>query len=439
MKTIYLLFTILALLFTMSCSKNDTNPYDPEEVILTIHLPEIFFDNTFVIIENKETNPVYLELEGRESYYIQRGDSIRGETFNLHFFYHFFEDVAQASSYFAIVPGKEIHITSGTGNFPMINSHSEKTENNTTVEISFSDIPDFDVATRTAIYPGHCHTLSTLEVPCANIGGNTPPVGSTFYVCLQQGDNAAYKMIELPNVSEYTISLAELNSNMKKYSFPKNPDFLDRISVYGYGEIVNYYGGYTGRLGLFSLSNPSIFPGNTIDVFIPDDIPGLTTFDTNLSKGLPEMQAIKSVSYRNQPQVVNNYLLPEVDFSLSPDHTPGDFPQITHSSNDYSYVTLKLASIDNTLDERRWNMVAPGFDYFYAFTFPEKLLEIIPDNDFYRNFFSYDLHIRAETHYDSRFTNYNDAVNHLLNIEDFGTQDGYKVMNASRWWYESEL
>ncbi len=434
MKRIYLLFTILALLFTMSCTKNDTNPYDPEEVILTIHLPELFWDNTFVIIENKETNPVYLELEARESYYIQRGDSIRGETFNLHFFYHLFEDWAWASSYFAIAPGKEIHFTSEMGGYPKKDTHSKSSESSTRVEISFSDIPDFDIATRTAVHPGHCHTLPTLEVPCANIGGNTPPVGSTFYVCLQHGDNAAYKMIELPNVSEYNISLAELNSNMKKYSFPKSPDYVDRISVYGYGPTENYFGGHQGRLGLFSLSNPSIFPGNTIDVFIPDDIPELTTFNTTLSKGLPEIRALKSVSYRNQPQVVTNYLLPKVDFSLSPDHTPGDFPQITHSSNDYSYVSLELTYTDDTLEERSWNMVAPDFDDFYAFTFPVELLEIMPDYDFYRNFFSYELLIRAQTHYDSRFKNYNDAVNHLLNIEYFGTQDGYKTMNATRWW-----
>ncbi len=437
MKKALFCFTALAVLFIISCSKEDTNPYyDPEEVVITIHLTEYFFENTFVVIENKETNPFFLKLEGRESYSIQRGDSIRGETVNLHFIYHKFGDVGEVSSYFAIAPGKEIHMTTGTGNYPKKCSNPEKSENNTLVDISFSDIPDFDIATRTAILTGHCHTLPTLEVPCANIGGNSIPVGYLFYVCLQQGDNAAYKLIEMPDVSEYTISLAELNSNMKKYSFPKNPDYKKRITVYGYEDTEENPARYSGRIGLFSLTDSSIFPGNTIDVFVPEDIPELTTFDTNLTGDSFEDQTIRSVSYKNQPHVVTNYHLPEVDFSLSPDHTPGDFPQISHSSTDYSYVTLQLASTDNTLDERRWNMVAPGFDDIYAFTFPEKLLDIMPDN-FYRNFFSYDLRIRAETHYDSRLKDYNDAVNHLMNIEDLETPDEYKTMNVLRWWYEN--
>lgn len=430
MQSLSRYITAVAVIFALSCTKDDHGiQYDPEEVVVKITITgHSFYPTAYVVLENKETDPVFQKLETGNSYTIKRGDSIRGETINLHFVYSLFDDVGNVSSYFSIAPGKEIHMTAGTGNHPKTCDGAEKSENNVVVEISFTDIPDFDIATRTAMYAGHCHTLSTLEVPCANIGGDKIPVGSPFYVCLQNGDNASYKLITMPNVSDYEISLAELNSNMVKYAIPKNPDFPKLIKVDAFGE--------AGRIGIFSLrtSDNNLFTGNTIDVFVPTGLPEMTTFNTTLSH-YGENNSLKSSSYRNRAYVVTDYSFPDAELSLTPDRNPGDFPEITVSGNGYNYVSLRL--LPSGEFSFHWDMNAPSFDDFYAVTFPAEVLKAMPG--YYQNFFSHELYIGAEVHYDSRFTDYNDAVNLLMNISDMETNQEYDVKHARRWWNESDL
>jgi len=417
MKEIWLqnlLKVFLIIIITASCNKDKIN-YDPNEVIVTINasnLGEGF--RTFFVVENKKSNAISTELvEGENS--ILRGDEILGDLVNFHFVYidNDIDDFWRIKSYYDISIGKEINLPDmyGAGK-----SDVEVSKSKGVVNISFADIPDFDIATRSAHYPGHCHTNCNLEVPCANIGGNTYSVGDNFYVCLQKGKDAGYIIVSVPEVDEYVISLGELNYDMTKYSILKNPNQEQHIKVGAYGS--------DGLIEIFNLRSPevSLFPGDSIDVFVPNGLPQMKNFST-LVYNTSDDYFLYSYYFSNQVTTKHSFL----DVGLSLSHTSGEFPLVSAASDKYDILELLIQ-----VDHNFWTIYASDGQSLYTPEFPDEVLQAISDDFQLLQLLSANSSIVVEAIDDSRFNNYDDALEYYLKIRDF-EEENYSILYERKW------
>jgi hypothetical protein len=401
MKKIIISLAILTIALAFSCKKEDNTPqYNPDDVVVTLKVSTQFYEKAYLVLENANTSPVYQEIVKGETHLIKRGDSIMGETINLHFVFIdvWAEGIGEISSYFEVPLGKEIQIASGTGNHPKV-TQNQTDEKIADVNISFSDVPEFDIATRSAWYPLHCHTFSTLEIPCPN----TYPPGNNFYVCLQKGDKASYKLVNIPEGSDYVISLNDLNDDMTKYSIPKNPAYMKSIKVKAYGS--------GGLLGIFSNypEDESLFQGNTIDIFTPNGIPEMTTFSTIISVYEEQYKTRRSI-YSPRNYVVTDYTLLDVDISIN--CNPGQLPSFSTSGSEYHYISVVLDLEDYSFC--KWRIIAPRPSSIYAPELPLEVLDAMPTH--LANFFSNSFFVNVTAVYDTRYENYNNAIDHILNI-----------------------
>jgi hypothetical protein len=405
MKKFFVLFSIaFALTLVTSCKEDDPTKYDPEEVVVTINTNNWgthFFETIYFVVENLESESVFLQLAIGETYVIKRANIIKGDLVNLHFVYTnsvFDDDEWRISSYYDIPLGKEIELEGN--NFPK-EGEVEQSEGKSTVGISFSEIADFEVVTRSAMNQGHSHTLNTLEVPCAP-SGNTFPSGEKFYVCLHNGQEASYKLEAIPDVSSHIISLGGLNSSMTKYSVTKNPEYAVSIKVKAYGS--------SGIIEIFNLRNTdeSIFTGNTIDVYTPNGIPEMTSFSTTVSTTIDN--SFRHSYYSPSSQVVTDYSFLEVGLTFN--HPLGVFPVVSTSTNQYDYIVLTFTN--NVWNY--WNIFIPSGTSLYYPNFPAEVLQALPES--FTNFnFS-----RAMAIDDTRFGNYMEAIDHLLKISEVEDQ-----------------
>ena len=398
MKTLRLhgLIIIFVLIAVASgCKKNLYND-DPNEVIVTVSAGDMGDNNkTFLVVENKRSGAISAGIhQGTNP--VLRGNDIVGDLVNLHFVY---VSSLEIISYFDVPVGKTVTL-------PNLYTSNDSVFEENRVNIGFSDLPDFDIATRSARYPGHCHTSGTLEVPCANIGGNTYPAGDNFYVCLQKGRNAGYKLVSIPAVDNYIISLSELNNNMTRYAIPKDPDHNPTIKVDAYGS--------DGLIGIFNLQYPDadLFPGDSVEVFVPYDLPQMRSFCTRIYNN-----ATGQYSYYFNDHVITKYSFLDVGLSLS--YTPGDFPQVATAKNDYDLVKMDMFGDDHV----RWTLYAPDPQSFYTPEFPEEVLQSIKNGFHLSNLLSDAQNISFQAIDDSRFGDYGDALECFLKIRDFQNND----------------
>lgn len=408
MRTIIFTTIIIINLFLISgCTKDDnTIEYDPEQIIVSIDARSLEADNSllkYLVVENRISKPLFLEIKSGVRHTIKRGKDIIGNTINIHFIYFYDSnlidlDHLEINSYLDIPIGKEITLD---GNSLPKQSKDDPFPDKTMVDISFTDIPDFDVATRSAYIPLHCHTLPTLEVPCANIGGNTYPSGNNFFVCLQSGENASYKLVEIPEVSEYAISLGDLNNQMTKYSIPKNIEQNLQVGVKAHGS--------DGDIKIFSYSSSyePMFPSNSIDIFTPIGLTEMTSFSTTILGWVNG--ALRSNYYSPRDHVVTDYSFLEVGLSLS--QSQGNFPEVSVSSNDYDMLRLEMSIMEKWC---YWNLYSANPQSLYLPQFPDELISLLPlsINDFLDQADRFEI----EATQDSRFDGYIEAIDHHLKI-----------------------
>lgn len=419
-----LIMIVLIVAANTSCNK-ETVEYDPEEVIVTINTTvwnyQYPYERVFVVVENMQSDPIFVEITKGENSIIKRGEEIAGDLINLHFVHAWsiydFSDW-RIISYYDILPGKEIDLlgiydASGMGDGKELSGKG-------IVNISFSDVPEFDIATRSANNNRHCHTLNTLEVPCAPIGGNSYPSGYNFYVCLQKGDNAGYKLEKIPELSDYVISLNGLNQEMEKYSIPKNPDYQKDISISTYGS--------DGILQIFNMyyTDESLFTGDYIDVFVPKGLPQMTRFSTEISR--INTDRIQSSYYMSDQVTTNNSFL---DAGLTLSFTSGKFPVITQTSNEFDVLTTEI-SVKDADSWRHWTIYSPGSRNLYSPEFPSEVLQAVAGGFQVGWLLSNISRISVTATNDSRFSNYDDAVEFALKIRDF-SEVHFSILSDKVW------
>lgn len=415
MKTQMLMLTVAMTMLCIRCDENESEKvYDPEETLVTIDASEcsgLFNYQIFLVADNEESNSIYMEIPEGETLVIKRGEIIKGDLVDLHFL--FLKKLSTESwricSYYEIPPGKEINFKAYYQSLFVTGTTSSSAPGEAI--ITFSDIPDFEVASRTYIRPSHSHTYNTLEYPCFP----EYETGKLFYVCLQHGNSAGYKLETIPDVSNYAVSLSGLNTSMTKYAFPKEPDNPKYITVEAYGS--------AGTVEIFGLEyiNESIFSGDHVDVFVPIGLPQMVNFSTEIrtykNGGTDGMR----INYFYDNTVVTDCSF--LDAGVSINHTDGQMPIINTQSDAFDVMKTKIAyTFTNT-----WTLFTPrGVDYSMP-EFPEDLLETISEYISFTDLFSGFIHVDADAINDSRIADYDEAIDfYLLKTNNFD-QESYQI------------
>lgn len=421
MKTRIMLLIVAVIALTPGCDENDNDVvYDPEEVLVTVDASEcgnLFSHQIFMVTENKESTPISIEIIEGETIVIKRGKEIKGDLVNLHFF--FFSNITQESwniiSYYEIPPGKKINFqgfyTSLTG------TKSTSSSGSGLANISFSDIPDFDVATRTYMLSSHSHTYYSLEYPCSH----SFETGTSFYVCLQKGSSAGYKLLTVPEVSDFTVSLAGLNTAMTKYSFQKDPGYPKFISVKAYGS--------EGCIEIFNLdyTDESIFSGDFVDVFVPQGLPQMDNFRTEICTYKNESS---HCSRYYDSTIVTDYSFLNADPSLS--HVAGQMPVVNTEVEDFDAIQIQI--VFNSHND--WTIYGPPGLELTKPEFPAYLLNKISENIKISDMLSDVYLIDADAMDDSRIAGYNEAIEYyLLKSGSFDEEKYYFMTDGKRLTY----
>jgi len=393
-----ILLTLIIFIIAIGCELNKTE-YDPEEVIFSINHAIVEDHYTvFLVIENESSEMLAVELVSGKNI-LERGDKIVGDKINLHFVYTD-EFSWKINSYYQVAVGKNMD------QLDMVGGGSSDTYNNYRVNISFSDIPEFDVATRSAHYPLHCHTSDSLEVPCANIGGNTYYAGENFYVCLQTSSEAGYVLTKVPEVENYTISLGELNTDMTKYTVLNTTNYSMSVGVRAFGS--------DGGIEIYNMGLPRE-KGVPVDVFVPNSLPQMKTFSTTIDFFNEDNRIEWSSAYVSDVIEINPSHL---DVGLEITHSSGNLPLISTINNEFDYLCLDIRQESNF-----WTIYSANGKDIYLPEFPDemyhnnggslKIQEALTD-------FSY---VNATAFQDSRFSNYEDAVDYYLKIRTFESEN----------------
>ncbi|MBN1145009.1 MAG: hypothetical protein JXA72_11335 [Bacteroidales bacterium] len=416
MKTQCQLLLAAVIALTVCCDEDENETvYDPEETVVTIDASEcsnLFSYQVFMVAENKDSNPLHVEIIEGETLVIKRGKEIKGDLVNLHFF--FFSNINQEiwniTSYYDVLQGKEINFK----DFYLSIYGGETTSSfSGLANISFSDIPDFDVASRTYMMPAHAHTYSSLEYPCSP----SFETGKSFYVCLQKGSTAGYKLVTVPEVSKFTVSLDGLNTAMTKYSFQKDPGYPKFISIKAYGS--------EGCFEIFNLDYPDelIFTGDYVDVFVPDGLPQMLNFRSEIHAYKNE--GIQCSIYYDTVIVTDCSFL-NADLSLS--HTAGQMPIV--NTQDEAFDAYQIKIVFNS--HNNWIVFGPPGLNLTMPEFPAELLNKIAENLAVTDMLSDVYLIDADAMDDSRIADYNEAIEYYLLKSASFDEDKYYFMTDGK-------
>lgn len=420
MKTFRLLASLIVLVSIVATSgcKKEKVEYDPNEAIITINAIDYSSGSftVFVVFENTLSSSSYIEIVDGENL-ILRGNSIKGDIINFHFVYIFsgFDNsLGEIISYYEIPIGMEINLPGYASSKSVANESEPKGQ----TTISFSDIPAFEVATRSALYPAHAHTSASLEVSCANIGGNTFNPGDDFYVCLQNGISAGYKLVSIPQVTDYTISLGELNSDMTKYSYLKSPTNNLDIAANAY----NIEG--ENPIRIYSLDPPygDLFAGDSINLFVPNGLAQMKKFYTSFTN-YDETGLYHSSKYYSN-QISKNYSF--LNTGLITSHTFGEFPVVTTSNNNYDYIEIRFS-----FGPVSWTIFAPDGNGLYTPEFPEEVKQVLSADYQLSEFLTKYTVLNVTVTDDSRIIGYEEAYRHHLGIQDY-YQEYYNIRSEGR-------
>jgi len=416
MKANCIVFFLLVLCFS-GCSKNDWE-FDPDEVLVTVNTDGWSTSGAKVslIIENRKSTAISASLVQGEKCVLKRGENVAGDKINLHILSVTKDGQDQLTSwsilsYYDIGPGKEFKIAD------ILNADvARKGMNQTIRNVSFSDVPEFDIVTRSANNQGHCHTLNKLTVPCAYPGYDSFLSGNYFYVCLYKNGSAGYKLIKIPEttLTDYVISLSGLNTNMTKFLIPKNPDYKQSVRVEAFSD--------EGSIDIFNLSSAdeTIFTGNDIEVFVPVGLPQMTSFATTYFK---INSTRRQTGYHSGSAVLtdNSYL----DAELSLTAVSGKLPEVSHVGAEFD---LLFSSVSFEDYRGSWELYYPDGKSIYVPDFPDDvLLSVSPDFQISSQVAKVDF-IDVTAVDDSRLTCYEDAVEYYLNVRIF-PDNNYSVFS----------
>lgn len=346
-------FGLLFLLSLVSCNPKLKN--DPEDTLFILNVdislrPEAKF---YLVYENAESVVQSFQMSNFYIILKKRGDLVKGNTINLHFVLlnELEDNQVEIKSFYEVPLGKEIIITD--------DNLKNATALSSTVNLSFSNMPSFDIVSRTALNSGNAFTLNTFETPVttAAAGGETFAATELFYACFQTGSTAAYKLERIPAQTSYTVNFGTLNSNVLKYSLPKIVDGVNMVhaDVQAYDN-PSLYGKY---VELYNLNDFSLFPSTTFDVFIPSGERQLGYFVQNYR--FETTAGTRYSSWNYSTSIDENIAL--LNGNLQVSEQTGAFPTITSSPEAYD-----IAQINFSDHNFSWTLYGPNTSGFY---FPE--------------------------------------------------------------------
>ncbi|HAG15287.1 MAG TPA: hypothetical protein DCG69_02025 [Bacteroidales bacterium] len=347
------------LLMLVSCNKKIIN--DPEDTLFVlnvdVNLPEN--SNYYLVVENAESEMRYLTLSNFYIFLMKRGETIKGNTINLHFILTnaTAENSAEIKSFYEVPLGKTIYIRAE-------NLKSAELTN-TNVAISFLNTPSFEVVTRSAKTAQQAFTLNSMQTPIttAALGGDVFNGTDLFYACFQNASSASYKLERIPEQSTYSINFSSLNTSMRKYTIDKTYGGVNmsHIDIQAYDNPV-LYGTF---VELFNLDDFSLFPSTTFDMYIPSAERQLGYFVQNY-QFKNTTQTFTNWFYNRE--IITNFTLLNADLSIS---SATGFPIILSNPDAYDIAEIKFAT-----DNFRWTIYSPNTTDFYI---PEIPIEIIQE------------------------------------------------------------
>lgn len=403
-------FAIVSMIFLWGCEKREK--YDPEEVLVTIDTDSWNPGyQGFAIIENKESVPVFSELTRGQECILRRGEKIIGDQVNLHLLKILKDPQNEVISwtlysFFGINPGADVDLNSVLNPGMSVGTSPTKWVGN----IVFTDIPPFDIVTRSANNQRHCHTQNTLQVPCAPPGFDSYFSGTCFYVCLQQGEEAGYKLVDIPDESlaEYEISLDGLNYDMSCYIITKDP--LDQTDI----DIMAH--GSKGSIEIFALHDQAVFPENDVEIFVPEGLLQMSSFTTTYIR-IPSTDRIQTSIYFSGTVATGSSFL---DAGITVNHVPGSMPSISHTTEGFTQLLTEI-SINDQIGE--WKIVHPDVSSLYIPELPDEVLQAISTGFSLSNQLSNVGIVRVTAIEDSRWQDYNDSVEQTLDPGSFSEDD----------------
>lgn len=364
----YSLLLFLLISYT-SCNKiinPELDPNDPNylafNLLVDINLrPEAKY---YLVIENELTQPIYFQMSSYFGYAITRGTWLIGNKFNLHFIKmdEFVEGTTEIKSFFEVPIGIKIDIRDD--NYKTANASKS------IINLNFTNIPDFDIVTRTAKNQEQSFTQNTFSTPVTTpeLGGETFEIAQLFYACFQKGNTASYKIERMPTInSDYTIDFSDLNADMTNYTFAKDiaGASIVHADVDGYANISMN----SAPIKIFNLDNFNIFPNSTFEIFVPNNLASIRFFIQNyIFKKSETKYSNWSFSY----ELSNSQDL--IDMGLSTTSRIGQLPLIKTASDNYDEVQLVIES-----ENFKWTMHAPKPSSFYIPSIPLEVYSNLPD------------------------------------------------------------
>lgn len=373
---VFSLILLMLILFS-SCRKDPSlDPSNPEYRILKISVdvnlrPEAKY---YLVLENNESNPIFYKLSSRFGYIQSRGSLFVGNTINLHFILidELADNTIDIKSFFDVPLGRDINISDG-------NLKSTQADN-AIVNLSFVNIPDFDIVSRTAKNAEQGFTQNKFETPAttAEFGGETYEDFELFYACFQKGNTASYKLTRVPRgLDDYTIDFSDLESDVVKYTFSKtlNGTTISHADVQAWGNAIFYM----GYVEIFNLDNFDIYPTSTFDIFIPRN-----EFDL--------IYYVQNFTFENSTYIYNNWSFSQdfknsfdmFDGSLSTSSQIGELPIIESDEEAYDIAEIVFES-----ENFHWSLFGPNTNSFYIPDIPAELTLLLPEKkDLHEQFLS---------------------------------------------------
>lgn len=372
-KSLYTLLLLFLILFN-SCRKDENDlKEDPEDMVLNILVdinlrPEAKY---FLLLENSQTASIYFEIPNYFGYGILRGDKVKGNAINLHFILlNEKEDNTMVIKSFYDVPlGLQIKINDDN----LKNTKST----NSDVELSFENIPDFDIVSRTSINQKQNFTQTMFETEATQSDQMVEKyeTGQYFYACFQKDNTASYLLKRTPNSSTYSIDFANLSTQVSKHSFSKtiNEATISHADVQAYSNAHLRY----DYVELFNLDNFSIYPTSSFDIFVPSNQASISYY-------------VQNFTFESTDHIYNNWYyygqfqdnISLLDAGLKTTSRIGELPNIQSTEGlwDISEISFEKANF-------KWTMYSPNTSDFYIPDTPSELASQLPESKTLRQLF----------------------------------------------------
>lgn len=362
--SLYGLLFLILIAFN-SCRKDKTDLSEsPDDLVLNILVdinlrPEATY---YIVLENPESEPIYWAIPNYFGYGYLRGDKIKGNTINLHFILvnELENNTTDIKSFFDVPIGLGIKINDDNLKQTKLTSG--------TVELSFENIPEFDIISRTAKNQeqGFTQTLFETTATQPELGGETFESDQYFYACFQTGNTASYKLERVPNSLSHTIDFTNLDTQLAKHTFSKTIGgaTITHVDVQAYN---NPYLRFN-YVELFNLNDFSIFPSSDFDIFVPR---GETAI----------MYYVQNFTFETTDHIFNNWYYSGVfngdinllDAGLKTVSRVGKLPIIESDVDAYDIAGIVFKS-----EGFQWTLYSPSTSSFYIPDIPTELANKLP-------------------------------------------------------------